>query len=430
MRPRAALSFVLAISVACTLSFSSLAAHDASDHAGVQYPDGDSGPPPAGTLSGSGHITINGNPVQAGATVLSGNTIATGPDGNAIIDLGPLGRLALRTNTEITLNLSNGNTAVRLDRCGMLTQVVPQGVKGRVDVAHRERMRVSVDRGQVDVKHGGKERTLTGISYKTYDEQDKLFYEEGKTFDDASNINTNGNTVFKVYCCAGAEPNSHPDKATEINGEDQEIEATITGKGRATIDGHQVSLDKAQTSIIVRNGSRIVTGSDGDVMVDMRALGRIGLHPSTGIKLVMTRNAVRADLESCGWMFQDLPPGVNGRINLLNREMSRVRVTRGQAQVRLSAEERGLAAVDSKTFDQTEKSFYEEGERFEDVAYLSSSGDTSVEVKLFCCSPELAHFPTKRVGILGLLGLAAGITLGTKSSGNPSNPSQISTIQP
>src|SRR5262249_13695522 len=108
-----------------------------------------------------------------------------------------------------------------------------------------------------------------------------------------------------------------------------------------------------------------------------------------------------------------------------------VRVTRGQTQVRLSAEDRGLAGVDSKTFDQTEKSFYEEGERFEDVAYLSSSGDTNVEVKLFCCSPELAHFPTKRVGILGLLGLAAGITLGTKAShGTPSNPSQISTVQP
>src|SRR5215831_4013094 len=143
MRLRAALSFLLAVVTACTLSLGSLAARDAGDRDSAQSPGGD--PTPAGTLSGSGHITINGNPVQTGATVLSGNTIATGPDGNAIVDLGALGRIALRTNTEILLNLSYGNANVRLNRCGMLTQVVPPGVKGRVDVPHHERMRVSVD---------------------------------------------------------------------------------------------------------------------------------------------------------------------------------------------------------------------------------------------------------------------------------------------
>jgi hypothetical protein len=433
VRLRADLSLALAISLAGTLSFRSQAALGTSDDDGAQSAT-DPAQSPKGVISGSGHMTINGNPVQSGATVMSGNTVATGPDGNAVIDLGPLGRIALKTNTEIVLTLSNGDANVRLNHCGMLTQLVPEGVKGRVDIAHRERMRVSVDRGQVEVKHSGKEQTLTGVSYKTYDEQDKLFYEEGKTFDDASHINTIGSAIFKVYCCRGPEPNSQADRGSDAaeGDKDRTVPATITGKGKLTVDGHEVSLDKSQTSINLRTGSRIETGSDGDVVIDMGGLGRIGVHPSSAFRLILSTGFVRADLESCGWIFQDLPPGVKGRINLQNREQSRIRVTRGQSQVKLSSEERALEGVESKTFDRTEKSFYEEGERFEDVAYVSSPGDSSTEVKLFCCHPEVAHFPTKRVGILGLLGLAAAITVGTKVGTHTSNtPTQTaSTVQP
>src|SRR5215469_10236363 len=151
VRLRAALSCVLAVAVAASLSFGSQAARGSSDD-GAQS-SGDTARGPSGVITGSGHITVNGNPVQSGATALSGNTVATGPDGNAVIDLGPLGRIALKTNTEIVLTLSQGDANVRLNRCGMLTQVVPQGINGRVDIPHRERMRVSVDRGRVDVKH-------------------------------------------------------------------------------------------------------------------------------------------------------------------------------------------------------------------------------------------------------------------------------------
>jgi len=385
-------------------------------------------------ITGSGHITVNGNPVQSGATVLSGNTIATGPDGNAVIDLGKLGRIALKTNTEIVLTLSEGDANVRLNRCGLLTQVVPQGVNGRVDIPHRERMRVSVDRGQVEVKHSGKDRTLTGVSYKTYDEQDKLFYEEGKTFDDASHISTIGSTIFKVYCCTKPEANAQTDRGPNISeadaNQDRTVPATITGKSKLTIDGHEVNLDKAQTGINLRNGSRIVTDSDGDVVIDMGSLGRIGVHPNSALRLIIAPGVVRADLESCGWIFQDTPAGVKGRINLQNRELSRIRVTHGQTQVKLSSEERSLEGVERKTFDRTEKSFYEEGERFEDVAYVTSPGNTSVEVKLFCCNPELAHFPTKKVGILALLGIAAAVTVGTTIHNNTPPTQTTSAVRP
>src|SRR5262249_8386497 len=120
VRLRALLSCVLAVAVAGTLSFGSQAARGSSDD-GAQSSANPAGF--SGVISGSGHITVNGNPVQSGATVLSGNTIATGPDGNAVIDLGKLGRIALKTNTEIVLTLSEGDANVRLNRCGMLTQV-------------------------------------------------------------------------------------------------------------------------------------------------------------------------------------------------------------------------------------------------------------------------------------------------------------------
>lgn len=56
---------------------------------------------PSGVVSGTGLITVNGHPTRSGATILTGNAIGTGSDGNALIDLGPLGRVRLQPNSSV-----------------------------------------------------------------------------------------------------------------------------------------------------------------------------------------------------------------------------------------------------------------------------------------------------------------------------------------
>jgi hypothetical protein len=82
---------------------------------------GDSGTsddkPMATLTSARGAVTVNGSPAQTGATVMSGNAISTGPDGNAIVDLGSLGRLEIRPNTALTITLSPDKAEVKT-QCG------------------------------------------------------------------------------------------------------------------------------------------------------------------------------------------------------------------------------------------------------------------------------------------------------------------------
>ncbi len=67
-----------------------------------------------GTLSvKSGTITINGNAAQTGATVMSGSTISTSSNGNAIVDLGPLGRVEIGGGSTVTLTCVGGSLQIR-----------------------------------------------------------------------------------------------------------------------------------------------------------------------------------------------------------------------------------------------------------------------------------------------------------------------------
>jgi hypothetical protein len=103
-----------------------------------------------GKLIGTGHLTIDGDEAPSGTTVLSGSTIATGSDGNATIDLGPLGRVELRPNTTITLTLSNNSVQVEMSGGGALVQWLPSGVEGQVKTSAQ--VRFLVTRGQAEVK--------------------------------------------------------------------------------------------------------------------------------------------------------------------------------------------------------------------------------------------------------------------------------------
>lgn len=106
---RIALSLLLAASVINWFSFRSFAAHAAGDapankksiEAGALDPLAVR----AGVLVGRGSITVDGNPVESGATVLDGSTIVTGPDGYGWVEDGMFERVELDPGTTITLSL-------------------------------------------------------------------------------------------------------------------------------------------------------------------------------------------------------------------------------------------------------------------------------------------------------------------------------------
>jgi hypothetical protein len=160
---RAVISFALALSVASIATLSSLAASNASGPAPGE--DHDNRPrigvlsAPAGWLTGTGHFTIDGDEARPGATVLSGSTIATGSDGNVVIDLGSLGHIVLRPETRVRLTLFKKRVHVSLDRVGSIIQSVPPGVIGQLTV-EAGNAQLGISRGVAEVKCMRTARTL------------------------------------------------------------------------------------------------------------------------------------------------------------------------------------------------------------------------------------------------------------------------------
>lgn len=148
---RPVLSFLISLGV---LSFYSLSSYALSsggpataEHAAEPVTaDGT----PTGVLTGSGLITLNGNPTRSGATIFSGSMIATGEDGVASIDLGQLGRVVLRPQSSVLLSFAADLVEARIP-C--------------------EKVRIAVTRGLVEVKspeiasiRAGEEGRYTGTT--------------------------------------------------------------------------------------------------------------------------------------------------------------------------------------------------------------------------------------------------------------------------
>lgn len=97
---RAAVSVVVMMAVCAVLTLNSFAARELNKSGGDPFPSQDS----TGTLTvKSGRVTINGNSAETGATVLTGSVIATNSNGEAIVDLGALGRVEIGDKTTVTL---------------------------------------------------------------------------------------------------------------------------------------------------------------------------------------------------------------------------------------------------------------------------------------------------------------------------------------
>jgi hypothetical protein len=145
------------------------------------------------TVTGTGQIKINGNDVQSGATVLSGSSVATGPDGDALIDIGPVGRIKLRPNTSIKVDMTGDQYEVTLLECTRSTSVnlmVLSGKTALLKVAHTELTNVAVTLGEVRVKPG-----VDGASETALKEG------ESRAFNSVSEIAATGDADFTVNCC-------------------------------------------------------------------------------------------------------------------------------------------------------------------------------------------------------------------------------------
>ena len=192
-------SLLLAATVTATFSLRSFATVEAADilpAPGAKTVESIVWSPvqgPVGTITGSGQIKVNGNDVQSGATALSGNTISTGPDGDALIDMGQLGRIKLRPNSTIKLDMTADRYEVTLEECTRSTSVnlmVFSGKSALLRSTTGELTNVAVTLGEIRVRPGA-----DGASETIMKEG------ESRAFDPVNEILANGDADFTVNCC-------------------------------------------------------------------------------------------------------------------------------------------------------------------------------------------------------------------------------------
>jgi hypothetical protein len=158
------------------------------------------GPGPAqgltGTVSGTGLIIVNNIPISGPTTVSTGSTVLTGPDGDALIDLGTLGSVKLRPNGSIKLVLAPNSAQVLMEYCTSLTQTSPAGVTGQIQMSKPEKVEVSVSAGRAWVNteqqpgRSGKHK-LKAVTHRTIH----------SVRDVSSDVSVTGQSIVTVGCC-------------------------------------------------------------------------------------------------------------------------------------------------------------------------------------------------------------------------------------
>lgn len=108
----------------------------------------------------------------------------------------------------------------------------------------------------------------------------------------------------------------------------QDLSGTLTVSGRAMVNGKT-----AQTGMTVLSGSHIETEPDGDVTIDLGALGRIQIRPNTKVELFLAPGSCQAVLDRCGSVTQQVPSGVTGQIKVADAKYVQVAVTSGKVAI-------------------------------------------------------------------------------------------------
>jgi len=84
------------------------------------------------TTANNKPVTVNGISASTGAAITSGATIETRADESATVELGPLGRLNISSNTKVVLTFDETGAVKALVMVGCVTLVANKGTKGEV----------------------------------------------------------------------------------------------------------------------------------------------------------------------------------------------------------------------------------------------------------------------------------------------------------
>jgi hypothetical protein len=193
-RPKAVFSLVLTLMVASVFTLSSFAASNTTAR-----PSGETAgaraarvlDAPAGMLTGTGRLTIDGYDAPSGTTVMSGSTVAVGPNSNARLTLGSLGYIELRPNTTVTVLLAPDNMQVHMNGAGLTAHSFSPAVCDVKILGSNNRLAVA--RGQVKVEANGNEWMLDAGSVAS--------------FNQPSEARSTGDAVFTAE---SADPNAPP----------------------------------------------------------------------------------------------------------------------------------------------------------------------------------------------------------------------------
>jgi hypothetical protein len=194
---KAPLSFLLAIALVAAFSFTTLAALGANDSVDATADSTIVFQEPTGTLTvAKRDVAINQQPGKVGQTVLNGSVIRAGVDSHAVVELPQLGQAEYGRLTESLLTLTPNSISSAMLKCGSITLTLQPNVSGLVRVKHiadvgvigeHRDLDVRVMRGEVVVKYGqGQERVLRAG--------------EHRDFDNATEVTSTGDAMFKVYC--------------------------------------------------------------------------------------------------------------------------------------------------------------------------------------------------------------------------------------
>jgi len=152
---------------------------------------------PTGMLTVKGPVLLNGNEAKTGMTVLDASVIQTRTAGEATVEMGALGRVDIWEITGITLMMSPAAVNIDLNKCGKgITVTVPPNVSGGVRILDRGNVGTFTNYRETDVK------CIKGqilVKYGT-DQEKILKAGEHRDFNNAREVTTTGDAVFKVYC--------------------------------------------------------------------------------------------------------------------------------------------------------------------------------------------------------------------------------------
>lgn len=103
---------------------------------------------------------------------------------------------------------------------------------------------------------------------------------------------------------------------------------TVTGTGKFSIDGALV-----QSGARVLNNSTLLTDADGDVVVDLGALGKMILRPNTSVKFGLAANSYQLVVSRCGSGSFTVPQGVTLQIVFEESKRSQIAVKQGEITI-------------------------------------------------------------------------------------------------